>query len=107
MKLNSKWFVKDKEEVWWVGINPFGQISMLINWRCLGGRILFEGLDNKHKLDEPILIDGDIYYGMKEILEPYFWIASSLDHNFLIQDSGLMIFSIIPYIGEDNSYGEP
>ena len=43
----------------------------------------------------------------KKILETYFRIASSKDHNGLIQDSGLMIFSIIPDIGEDSSYGEP
>ena len=43
----------------------------------------------------------------KKILETYFQIGISPDHNSLIQNSVLMIFSIIPYIGEDNSYGEP
>ena len=43
----------------------------------------------------------------KKTLETYFQIASSTDHNGITQDSGLMIFSIIPDIGEDNSYGEP
>ena len=37
-----------------------------------------------------------------KILETYFRIASSTDQNGLIQDSGLMIFSIIPDIGEEN-----
>ena len=43
----------------------------------------------------------------KKILETYFRIANSTNHNGLIQDSGLMIFSIIPYIGEEKSYSEP
>ena len=43
----------------------------------------------------------------KKILETYFRIASSPDHTGLIHDSGLMIFSIILAIGEDNSFGEP
>ena len=43
----------------------------------------------------------------KKILETYFQIASSTDHNGIIQDSGLMIFSIIPDVGEDSSDGEP
>ena len=45
---------------------------MAINSGCLGGRILFEGLDNKHRLDGPILTDDGIYYGKKENIRDIF-----------------------------------
>ena len=45
---------------------------MAIKSGCLGGRILFEGLDNKHRLDGPSLTDGGIYYGNKENIRDVF-----------------------------------
>ena len=45
---------------------------MAINLGCLGGRLLFEGLDNKHRLDGPILTNGGIYYGKIENIRDRF-----------------------------------